>query len=248
MEIAGDHTSIMCALSVFVALLLVGTSHCLMVEWEAQDYPNPMFDMEKCGRHIGRRSYVCDPNGIISVKDADALDNILLGLPNMTSCPCSAWSCERPGKDKGFHIFVALVKKLKRKEGTPKSREASEGLAGKFALTLLNKNWKIGECNEEVVILYSKEDGILRTQTGSTARLLLKDEIAAEIQRAMARFFQNEDTVGQGLQYLAMNYRRVLDGQDHLPIMYTNVDAGAAVVKISLLTSLITTLLFKLLC
>lgn len=67
----------MCALSVFVALLLVGTSHCLMVEWEAQDYPNPMFDMEKCGRHIGRRSYVCDPNGIISVKDGKEQRNCL---------------------------------------------------------------------------------------------------------------------------------------------------------------------------
>ena len=35
------------------------------------------------------------------------------------------------------------------------------GLASKFALTLLNKNWKTGECDEAVVIFYSKEDGVV---------------------------------------------------------------------------------------
>lgn len=229
-------------------LFMVGVAQSQLVEWEANDYPNPMLESEKCGRPGGKFSKVCDPNGIISRRDADALDHIIMSLPNNTRCPCSAWSCEQTGEENGYHISVALVRKLKRKEGTPETVTATMGLASKFALTLLNKNWKQGNCNEAVIIFYSKEDGVLRTQTGSTASLVLTDEIAGAIQKAMARFFKNDNSIGQGLHYLAMNYRRVLDGQFYLPIHYTDVDSGAAVVKISILTSLITTVILKLFC
>ena len=43
----------------------------------------------------------------------------------------------------------------------PETVTATMGLASKFALTLLNKNWKTGECDEAVVIFYSKEDGVV---------------------------------------------------------------------------------------
>ena len=49
---------------------------------------------------------------------------------------------------------------------------------------------------------------------------------------------------------LMMNciFRRVLDGEPYLPIQYTDVYSGAAIIKLSILTSLITTVLMKLLC
>ena len=49
----------------------------------------------------------------------------------------------------------------------------------------------------------------LRTLSGNAARTLLTDQIAGEIQREMVKFFKNDNTIGQGLHYLAMNYRSV---------------------------------------
>ena len=54
---------------------------------------------------------------VIFTLTADVLDHILLTLPNDTQCPCSAYSCERRGGGTGFHMAVAIVRKMKRNKG-----------------------------------------------------------------------------------------------------------------------------------
>ena len=54
---------------IILASLLLGLAQSQLVEWEAEDYPNPMSEPEKCGRPGTEMSKVCDPNGIISQKD-----------------------------------------------------------------------------------------------------------------------------------------------------------------------------------
>ena len=45
----------------------------------------------------------------------------------------------------------------------PKTRDATEAMAGQFALKLQKTKWKSGVCDESVVIFFSKEDGVVST-------------------------------------------------------------------------------------
>ncbi len=36
--------------------------------WAVENYPNPLIDVNKCGRN-GKQSYVCDPDGILTTKE-----------------------------------------------------------------------------------------------------------------------------------------------------------------------------------
>ena len=37
-------------------------------EWDRNEFPNPQIDVKKCGR-AGRKSYVCDPNRILTFRE-----------------------------------------------------------------------------------------------------------------------------------------------------------------------------------
>lgn len=235
-------------------LLLCGIfalAQCAMIEWTAKDYPNPQEDPAACGRYADKPSFVCDPNGIISTKSADFLDHILLNLQNDTKCPCSAYSCETRQHSKGYIMAIALVRKIFRPEGVKDTVESRKTLVNQFALDLLRKHWHTWDtCDELIIIVFSKDDGILTTMSGDTPLRVLTDTIAKDIQLELARFFRDDGgNVGQGLHYLTMNYRRVLDGEYYKPIMYSDVPTdGAEILKLSVVTSLLTTILLKIFC
>jgi hypothetical protein len=56
-----------------VVLVLALTGICTaqqreaLSEWTATDYPNPMKDPALCGRYD--KSFICDPNGILTLKE-----------------------------------------------------------------------------------------------------------------------------------------------------------------------------------
>ena len=56
-----------------------------------------------------------------------------------------------------FHFYACFPR-------IPNTREATEGLAGQFALKLQKTKWRSGVCDESVVIFYSKEDGVVSLQ------------------------------------------------------------------------------------
>ncbi|KAK3098136.1 hypothetical protein FSP39_016506 [Pinctada imbricata] len=88
-------------------------------------------------------------------KGANHLDHILNGTYySDIPCPCSQHKC-RFYKN-GYAIAVALVKKLKVKAGEDKTEKAK-----KFALSLVREKWRFGECDNNVVILYSADDGVV---------------------------------------------------------------------------------------
>jgi len=216
-------------------------------EWTAAEYPNPQDKAEyyKCGRRAP--SYVCDPDGLISRQQADSLDHVLLNLPKDTMCPCSAWACEK--NSSGYIIAVALVQKLERADYIEDTTEGKTGLVRRFAFDLLRKKWRWGHCEETTVIVFSKADGILLTLPGSTPRQKLNEMAVHAIQKELARFFKNDENIGQGLGFLVLNYRHVLDGFDYHPVIYNHVDSGAAgIFQLSVVTSLLATVLLKIFC
>lgn len=229
-----------------VLCALVCVSQAVQLEWTSSDYPNPMTDPELCGRM--KESYICDPNGLLDKKSADALDYILLNFPNDTMCPCSTYSCEQGGTGRGYKLAVALLRRLKRPDGVEDTVEGRTGLAMNFAFNLLHKHWVWGTCDELTIVVFSKDDGILMTFPGRAAGRLLTETQTKNIQNELKRFFRYDHSIGQGLQYLSINYRRVLDGFGHYPVIYANVPSTAAIVSVSIVTSLISTLLLIWLC
>ncbi|XP_045197765.1 uncharacterized protein LOC123552288 [Mercenaria mercenaria] len=231
---------------------VIGLSHCVLIEWTAKDYPNPQDDPEACGRYPDKPSYVCDPNGLISRKAADFLDHILLNLQNDTKCPCSTYSCEGRQHSKGYIMAIALVEKIYKPENVQDTVDGRKGLVNQFAFDLLRKRWNTWDtCDELIIIAFSKDDRILTTVSGKTPLRVLTDPITKAIQIELARFFRDDGgNVGQGLHYLTMNYRRVLDGYNYYPIMYSDVvpDSAANMIKVSIITSIITTVLLNIFC
>ncbi|KAH3735142.1 uncharacterized protein LOC127850773 [Dreissena polymorpha] len=237
-------------MKLLILLIALGCAECTLIEWTAADYFNPWTDPASCGRRPGRPSYVCDPNGVISVEAADFLDHILLNFQNATQCPCSTKNCEDRDHSKGYLMAIALVRKLKRPANVPDTGDATMQLAQRFTYDLLRKHWAWGTCDELTVIFYSKEDHILMTATGRTANRKLTDHVTTYIQRELARFFQPGGNVGQGLHYLTINYRHVLDNYDYAPVLYADakVDSAATMVTISMTTSILTSLLLRYFC
>lgn len=199
--------NILCSL--LVVLLICILAVCAD-EYDRAHYPNPMNDPEECGRN--KRSYLCDPDSILNPGEADQLDREIERVTNETKCPCSENSCDSRKYRKGYKIAVALINKMpddkyvQLKEGGDILENNMEK-ARLYAYTLLNR-WKIGSCNEGIIIFYSKEDNVLYTMTGDTAAKKLKSTSIGEISmEGRGKFGSNNF---EGLVYLITQYRDVL--------------------------------------
>ncbi|ELU15786.1 hypothetical protein CAPTEDRAFT_185505 [Capitella teleta] len=83
-------------------------------EWKPEQVPNPRYDVHKCGRR-GLKSWVCDPNGILSNVEANYLDKQIELLREHTgSCHCvEQRKCPYYEDDYGgWQASVAIIRKL----------------------------------------------------------------------------------------------------------------------------------------
>lgn len=196
-----------------VVLVLVLTGICTaqqrtaLSEWTADDYPNPMKDPALCGRYD--KSFVCDPNGLLTLKEADTLDWLLRGLfNNDTKCPCSDHKCET--KKSGYVMAVALVRKLRiDKEGNVDDNDKSSAIR-QFAFNLENNKWKLGDCNEDIIIAYSAEDRVIFTMVGGIANKRLNQDLIDSITTHKKHYFRSNKHVYAGLRSMILDYREAL--------------------------------------
>ncbi|XP_019616728.1 PREDICTED: uncharacterized protein LOC109464231, partial [Branchiostoma belcheri] len=119
--------------------------------WAPEDYPDPIRLPELCGRVNWTASFVCDPDGILTSSEADLLDVELITTVRDTPCPCD--TC--PGKNDGYNIAVALMKRMAT---TGSGASSTQVRAQGFAMYLRAVAWDYGRCDEGVVILVSTED------------------------------------------------------------------------------------------
>ncbi|CAH1783878.1 unnamed protein product [Owenia fusiformis] len=134
-------------------------------EWTARDFPDPQKDLERCGRR-GKRSWVCDPNGVISYEEADKLDSIINDVRSKAKCACG--SCPSDGRGR-YAIAVAFVNKLNLEGAEPTDNNKQRAIEN-FALFLRTLYWNYGYCQDGVVIVVSREDRKVWTSTGVTPR------------------------------------------------------------------------------
>ena len=59
--------------------------------WSPSQYPNPQVDLKKCGRR-GAKSFICDPDGVLSYDEANAVEKVISkiadGQPPFVKAPC----------------------------------------------------------------------------------------------------------------------------------------------------------------
>ena len=147
-----------------LSLLLLLSSLCIVSAgdapvsgWLASQLPSPDSSPSTCGRP--HRSSVCDPDGLLSEEDADAVDELLdaihrgvkaggdAGYPYAPAC--------KSGKPRGFELAVAVVR---RAGGGGSAALRAERLARG-----LHDSWGVGDaCGSGLVLLVAVEDRQVR--------------------------------------------------------------------------------------
>ncbi|KXZ41529.1 hypothetical protein GPECTOR_413g260 [Gonium pectorale] len=154
--------------------LLLIAAPAAWARWTPRNYPNPMRDVETCGRR-GVTSWVCDPDGVISYESANVVEGLIkkihAGLP-----PFSLGPCGRAGPQ-GFQVAVALMFRMK-KDGHPDIESATKAMA-----TGLHDRWGVGDrrCDNGVLLLVSRSDRQLYISTGAGATQLLTYDVLGDI-------------------------------------------------------------------
>ncbi|XP_076444444.1 uncharacterized protein LOC143282663 isoform X2 [Babylonia areolata] len=172
--------------------------------WSVQGYPDPFsYDTyTKCGRQ--NRSNICDPNKLMSKEQADKVDSLISRVFRETRCTCS--KCFNNAH--GYVIRVAVMPRMQNvyKDGKNSTEDLLKN-AQMFAYMLTQKWAMGGSCNESVLILFSRYDGVLYTLTLPLAREVLKDHHVKRITMAVRHLFDDNDTIGDGLFEMIRRYK-----------------------------------------
>uniref|UniRef100_A0A7S2ZJ90 RING-type domain-containing protein n=2 Tax=Rhodosorus marinus TaxID=101924 RepID=A0A7S2ZJ90_9RHOD len=142
-----------------LCLLLYGTAWGKL--WNAESFPNPNVEPDRCGRSGRKSSSICDPDSMISSTVRDTVDGIVNNLHEgkrgFKLGPCGS------GYD-GYQVGVALMRSADVKSG---DRDLE---FGRLARAILDK-WGVGSqaCNNGVLFLVSFEDRYMYIATGKGA-------------------------------------------------------------------------------
>jgi hypothetical protein len=176
--------------------------------WSVFQYPNPQYNFQECGRQ--NISSVCDPSNIISIQDANAIDNLINAVYREAICRC--WECT--SNSRGYIIKVAILPSMERV--FPDGGNTTVDLLRDTQMYsyILTTRWQMeGVCNETLLILYAKNNNTLYTLTRQQTRLVLSDSDVKQISLAVRFYFDRADTIGAGIMEMIRRYRLVFEGK-----------------------------------
>lgn len=146
----------------------------LSTTWSPSTFPNPTRDVDKCNRR-GVKSWVCDPDGVISYTTANIIEAIVQDISTGTSpyilAPCGALG------NQGYQVALAIMQKI-----NIASTVTPADAARTFAQSL-HDAWGVGfaECNNGVLMLLAVDDRQVYISTGEGAQRAMSDAQAAVI-------------------------------------------------------------------
>ncbi|XP_070537808.1 uncharacterized protein [Ptychodera flava] len=179
-----------------LAIIILPVPSCTAHRLEHPFFPNPQLDYFRCGRR-GQKSFVCDPERVLSFKDANKLDEILFSIRNDTGCSqCTVCKADQHG----YTVSVAIVK------------DAMDGLSvNGFAEYLLHE-WNYGSCKDDVVIVLAAKTKQVYSAVGRTADIALEYGVYVEnIHDKVNRFIMSGNFT-YGLCRMVMEYRSAFLG------------------------------------
>ncbi|KAI6203799.1 hypothetical protein M3Y94_00598300 [Aphelenchoides besseyi] len=129
-------------------------------------------------------------------------------------------TCEH--KSRGYAVSVVVLRKI---AGSSDKSDDSKELIEVFA-DVLHKRLKRGQCEDDVLIVFSSEDNLLHTVVGSVARRKIHSEIVNQVEQfAKANHINNGDHTS-GLLFMINVYGRVLAGENYLEALPPINEAG----------------------
>lgn len=162
--------------------------------WSVDEYPHPMTQPRYCNRY--RASFVCDPDRVINKKQADSLDRIIEHIRNETLCICPV--CGK-SQARGITLGVAIMEHIHR----------PHNLAMPDAVRLfaerLRKQWGLGHCDDDILLLISTKDKQSYTLVGPAVSGVFPQEVADQIYLESRGHFSNCDFY-QGLESMVQSY------------------------------------------
>lgn len=155
---------ILCSL----AICFLSFSNAVVARWSSDRFPNPQTNPDACGRNGKPRSFICDPDALLSVKSKDVIEGILNSISES-----AAPYAKSPCSNEGFQLAVATMKSMTIPRGvTPSDAAAS------FARSLHN-TWGVGHgsCNDGALFFLSLDDRQMFVSTGDVSGRLLTDAV-----------------------------------------------------------------------
>lgn len=146
--------------------------------YTSQELPSPQKDPSNiCKR--GRKSAVCDPDGLLSESDADTLDGLANFISGGTNGFKQALSC--PSGPVGAQLAIAVFDSMSDTSISDKKQRAFQ-----FAKDLHDR-WGVGdaECQNGIVIVLSVQDHAMGFSIGAGAKTRFTDELLPRVMDSM---------------------------------------------------------------
>ncbi|XP_062613262.1 uncharacterized protein LOC134275040 [Saccostrea cucullata] len=174
-------------------------------QWRVTDFPHPVYQSKQCG--MKESSWICDPNGIISSADAEALQEMVRDTYESTQCPCS----ECATNNQGYPIMVAIMPRMYRIVNRSSNVQDVLYDARVYAY-YLSMFWNVTTCDTNTLVLYSRDDDITYIMTWRNARALLDDTKVQQITLKNRFYFDdatNQAEIGKGLKNVVLDISEV---------------------------------------
>lgn len=188
-------------------LQTVFPEHDGRTQWDQCSYPNPRVDFEQCG--LKTSGWICDPDGILRPDQIDELRDDIKDVLAASDCRCEDGCI----KDAHGHPVMVLVMdwirignlnidggycehtdeegcELRFPQLEPGSRDITEHewqSAFRLFGDHISKNWDIGACKDEVLLIVSRQYNRLVVHTGEFAKEVIGEEAIAEAEEAAKR-------------------------------------------------------------
>ncbi|KAK8786467.1 hypothetical protein V5799_023753 [Amblyomma americanum] len=162
--------------------------------WRVDEYPHPITQPRYCNRY--RASFVCDPDRVINKKQADSLDWIIERIRNETLCICP--TCGK-SQARGITLGVAIMEHIHRPHNLPISE------AVRLFAERLRKQWGLGHCDDDILLLISTKDKQSHTLVGPAVSGVFPQEVADQIYLESRGHFSNCDFY-EGLESMVQSY------------------------------------------
>ncbi|XP_071798995.1 uncharacterized protein [Asterias amurensis] len=180
----------------WAVLAMLCTSRWVLLASTTDLYPNPQKDLYRCGQR-GRTSWICDPDQILSFKEAIEVNNTLTDIRQETKCACANQALCTNGTGPGYRVAVAVMSFIP----TTRSQKIT---AKSYATFLREQEWKYGSCDDDVVIVVSKLEKKVAVSIGDNAAKMLSADVMKDILSDTNEYFQKENFSDGLLEFIGL--------------------------------------------
>ncbi|WKY10957.1 hypothetical protein Q1695_002926 [Nippostrongylus brasiliensis] len=170
--------------------------------------PDSVKEPQACGMRAA--SFLCDPSGVLNGTNVlhiyQQLQKALIDVRRSTSCGCMPMDTGRCyDLPTGFTVSVVIARTM---ELDIDQRDGS-ATADTFADTIRQQQRR-GQCDDDVLIFVSVDDGLVSTSLGSVTKRYLTDDAVSAVTYNAEKHFKNGN-YAEGLRYMIESYTSILN-------------------------------------